>query len=98
MPAQTCAQMLLLLAQPLARKTRQRCLVLQEAKLKMPVDAHTYLGYERNSEIGPRTGLPDHKESLQVPVLACSLFVVLAQMLSPATRSSMHRAAHAWDQ
>ena len=32
----------------------------------MPVDANTYLGWERNSEIGPRTGLPDHKESLQV--------------------------------
>ena len=31
----------------------------------MPVDANTYLGWERNSEIGPRTGLPDHKESLQ---------------------------------
>lgn len=53
----------------------------------MPVDAHTYLGYERNSEIGPRTGLPDHKESLQVALLAGLLIVRLALMQSLATWS-----------
>ena len=39
---------------------------MQEAKAKIPVDAHTYLGWERNSEVSHLTGLPDHKESIQV--------------------------------
>ena len=46
-------------------QTSSQQLLAQEKKSTMPVDAHTYLGWERNSEVSPLTGLPDHKESIQ---------------------------------